>query len=96
MIYALTTVVPEMHILCAQAATHRIFTSFCILAVRNNTQYSPPMHTEPVAEQGVPFQGSHTNQPLRGGLPEYPRENPLYDEEDEDEVQQVCLHTMSL
>lgn len=59
-------------------------------AVSRETQYNPPVHTEPVLEQEAPAQGAHSGQSPSRGLPEYPRENPLFAEDDEDE-QQVDL-----
>lgn len=59
-------------------------------AVSRKTQYNPPVNTEAVLEQAAPVQGGdYSSRPPSRGLPEYPRENPLFADEDEEDVQQV-------
>ena len=64
-------------------------------AVSRETQYNPPVNTEAVLEQAAPVQGGdYSSRPPSRGLPEYPRENPLFADEDEEDAQQV--HDMVL
>lgn len=64
-----------------------------MLAVSRESEYEAPQHTEPVLGQQEGF----SSRPPSRGLSEYPRENPLFDEEDEDNVQEASgyLHSVA-
>ena len=53
-------------------------------AVSRQTEYNPPVSTQPILEQEPPLSGN------RGfsDIPNYPRENPLFDEEQQQQQQQ--------
>ena len=65
--------------------------------MRGESEYEAPLHGKPVLgqEAAQPEAGFSSRPPSRG-LADYPRENPLFDEEDEEAVPEASDRTHSV